>query len=187
VFQLLAEKREPWVVRARRNLKDYREGILALAAAGAYFFLLLAAPILGQSDFNGVWFKTAGDKRLPESMKANLKGSTFTEDFAVVAPEGVGYEHLLLRVDGEEHAWSDDRYEPVWPVHGSGDYFYTSQLNGDDLLITRFARGEGSADREQLETWRITVRGRQMTVSRNGVQTSYRRASWLRSLFTDEP
>jgi hypothetical protein len=187
VFQQLVEKREPWVVRARRNLKDYREGFFALAAAGLYLFLWLGLPLLLQSDFNGVWFKIAGDKRLPESMRVAIKGDAFKEDFAVEDVPLVAYEHLLLRVDGKEHRWSDDLYTPVWPAHVYGEYFYTAQLNGNDLAITRFYRVDGSTDRHQVERWQITVHGRQMTVRRDGQQTSYKRASWFRSLFTAEP
>ena len=163
-------------VGARRPALASRiEGALLMALC---IFLGFVLPLLLRSRFDGVWFRTAGDQDAPVEMQLIAHRGKFS----VIIPINCfnHYESVTLIADGRSHTWS----EPASNCHFAfepGINTYSAQLTNNSFKVTK------NTDSDTFtESWNITGSGR-MVISTHGHTATYRRASWLRSLFTEEP
>jgi hypothetical protein len=163
------------IAEARPTFAARVEGVLLMAVCIFAGFVL---PLLVRSRFDGVWFRTGGDRNAPAEMKLIVHRGKFSE---IVPVNCFGsYETVTLIADGREHTWSE-------PAGNCGFAFergittYSAQLSGTSLKLTKHLGPDTST-----ESWEITGNGR-MVISQRGQSAIYRRASWLRSLFTEEP
>ena len=151
------------------------EGALLFAVC---IFLGFVLPLLLRSSFDGVWFKTGGD---PNAI-AELKLLAHSHKFSEIVPVNCfgEYETVTLVADGGEHPWSQPAgacrlaFEP-------GITSYSAQLTDSSFKLTKRA---GSVT--YTESWKLIGHSR-MVVLEHGQTATYQRASWLRSLFTEEP
>lgn len=140
-------------------------------------FLGFVLPLLLRSSFDGVWFKTSGDPTAPAELKLLVHKGKFSE---VIPIDCLGYETVTLIADGREHQWSE-------PPNGCrvasepGITSYSAQLTKNSFQLTKHAR-DGASN----ESWDLIGHGR-MVIAVHGQTATYQRASWLRSLFTEEP
>ena len=144
----------------------------------ACIFLGFVLPLLLRSRFDGVWFRTGGDPNTPAELKLLARHGKFSE---VIPVNCFGsYETVTLVADGREHTWS----EPASTCHlafESGINSYAAQLTGSSFSLTKHI-GPATIS----ETWNIVASDR-LVVTQNGRAATYKRASWFRSLFTEEP
>jgi hypothetical protein len=159
----------------RLNLSFRLESALLLSAC---VFIGFVWPMLMRSPFDGVWFRTGGDANAPSEIKLLAHRGKFSE---VLPVDCFGsYESVTLIADGRQHAWS----EPAGNCHLAferGIASYSAELTRNALTLTK---STGAAT--FTESWQI-LDSRHMVVSQHGQIALYRRASWLRSLFTEEP
>jgi hypothetical protein len=141
-------------------------------------FLGFVLPLLLRSSFDGVWFRISGDQNIP----AEIKLIAHRGKFSLVVPVDCfgSYETVTLIADGREHPWS----EPPGACNlafESGITSYSAQLTANSFKLVKHAPGANFS-----ESWNLIGHGR-MVVSQHGQTATYQRASWLRSLFTEEP
>ena len=161
--------------RPKPNLFLQFESILLMALC---IFLGFVLPLLQRSRFDGVWFKTGGDP----SALAEIKILAHRNKFSEIVPVNCfgEYETVTLIADSREHPWSQPAgacrlaFEP-------GITSYSAQLTSSSFQLTKRA---GAATYK--ESWDLTGHGR-MVITQHGQTATYERASWLRSLFTEEP
>ncbi len=140
-------------------------------------FLGFVLPLLLRSDFEGVWFKISGDKDAPAEMKVLAHHGKFAEILPLGCLNGDSYETITLVADGREHTWS----EPASCTIKPGINSYSAQLTSNTFQLTK--RTDAATF---TESWNLVGHNR-MVISKNGGTATYQRASWLRSLFTEEP
>ena len=159
----------------RLNLSLRIESALLLSAC---VFIGFVWPMLVRSRFDGVWFRTGGDENAPSEIKLLTHRGKFSE---VLPVDCFGsYESVTLIADGRKHAWS----EPPGNCHLAfepGIASYSAQLSSSSFTLTK-----STASGTFTESWEI-LDSSHMVVSQHGQIALYRRASWLRSLFTEEP
>jgi|SRR6266567_6302856 len=141
-------------------------------------FIGFVLPLLLRSSFDGVWFRTGGDQSAPAELKVLAHRAKFSE---IIPVNCFGsYESITLIADGREHEWSEPpgacrlAFEP-------GITSYSAQLTAISFKLTKRA-DHGTF----TESWDLIGHGR-MVISEHGQTATYQRASWLRSLFTEEP
>jgi hypothetical protein len=159
----------------RLNLSLRVESALLM---GICVFAGFVLPLMLRSRFDGVWFRTEGDTNAPREIKLISHRGKFSE---ILPVDCFGtYESVTLIADGRQHPWS----EPAGSCHFAferGTTTYSAQLTANAFRLTK------STDRATFtESWEIVGNGR-MVISQNGHTATYRRASWLRSFFTEEP
>ncbi len=159
---------------AKPNLFLHLESLLLMALC---IFLGFVLPLLLRSNFDGVWFRIGGDQTAPGELKLLAHKGKFSE---IIPIDCFGYETVTLIADGREHPWSE-------PPNGCrvasepGIASYSAQLTNDSFtLIKRAANGTFN------ESWSLIGHGR-LVIHEHGRTATYQRASWLRSLFTEEP
>jgi len=159
----------------RLNLSLRIESVLLLSAC---VFIGFVWPMLVRSPFDGVWFRTGGDENTPREIKLLTHRGKFSE---VLPVDCFGsYDSVTLIADGREHTWS----EPAGNCHlafESGISTYSAQLTRNSFTLTKSTKSGAVT-----ESWEILDSGH-MVVSQHGQIALYRRASWLRSFFTEEP
>ncbi len=159
----------------RLNLSIRLESVLLMSAC---VFLGFVWPMLLRSPFDGVWFRTGGDAGAPSEIKLLTHRGKFSE---VLPVDCFGsYESVTLIADGRQHAWS----EPAGNCHLAferGISAYSAQLSRNAFTLTK-----STASATFTESWEI-LDSNHMVVSQHGQISLYRRASWLRSFFTEEP
>jgi hypothetical protein len=160
----------------RPNVSMRVESTLLMAFC---IFLGFVLPLLLRSRFDGVWFRTGGDQSEPGEMQVLARHGKFSEIIPIGCLVGSSYETITLIADGREHQWSEPpgctiAIEP-------GITSYSAQLTKTSFKLIK-RRGSATF----TESWDIVDHGR-MIVSDNGRTATYKRASWLRSLFTEEP
>ncbi|KAA6458705.1 hypothetical protein DYQ86_19340 [Acidobacteria bacterium AB60] len=159
----------------RRKLTHRLQTLLLMALCVFVGFVL---PLLLRSRFDGVWFRVAGDPSAPAEIKLIAHGGKFSETLPVNC-FGT-WESVTLIADGRPHPWS----EPAGNCHlafDRGITTYTASLTASSFRLTE-SLGNGTI----TESWDLLGKGR-MVVSQHGRTATYQRASWLRSLFTEEP
>jgi len=165
---------QPHTTPARPNLYLQIEAAILMALC---IFLGFVLPLLLRSSFDGVWFKTSGDPTAPTELKLLVHKGKFAE---VIPIDCFGYETVTLIADGREHQWSE-------PPNGCrvasepGITTYSALLTNTSFKLTKHAR-DGAFN----ESWDLIGHGR-MVITEHGQTATYKRASWLRSLFTEEP
>jgi hypothetical protein len=168
------QAKQPSAERVRPNPYMQVEAALLLALC---IFLGFVLPLLLRSSFEGVWFKTSGDKNAPAEMKILMHHGKFAEILPVGCLNGDSYETITLIADGREHTWS----EPAACTIKPGINSYSAQLTSNAFQLIK------RTDSATLtESWNLVGHGR-MVMSKDGRTATYQRASWLRSLFTEEP
>lgn len=159
----------------RLNLSLRIESVVLMSAC---VFIGFVFPMLMRSRFDGVWFRTGGDPNAPREIKLLAHRGKFSE---VLPVDCFGsYESVTLIADGRPHAWS----EPAGNCHLAFERdisTYSAQLSPSSFTITKT-----TASATFNESWEI-LDSSHMVVSQRGQIALYRRASWLRSLFTEEP
>ena len=159
---------------ALRGTIVFAASFLAIAIVAVLAFL----PEAGGSGFDGFWLKTGGESWMSDQMKVTIKANVLTESF----PGTSATVSFQLIADGREHAWFD-------PEEGeSAEKTYTAQLTSDSFILvthTKGATGPGGPD--TTEKWSLKNAGKELDVTNREGQAVYRRASWLRRLFTHEP
>ena len=159
----------------RLNLSLRIESAILMSACVFVGFVL---PLMMRSRFDGVWFRTAGDPNAPGEIKLLAHRGKFSE---VLPVDCFGsYESVTLIADGRQHPWS----EPAGNCHFAFEHgitTYSAQLTSSSFKLTK------STDAATFtESYQLLGSGR-MLVSQNGQTATYKRASWLRSFFTEEP
>lgn len=159
----------------RLNLSLRIESALLLSAC---VFLGFVWPMLVRSRFDGVWFRAGGDQNAPSEIKLLTHRGKFSE---VLPVDCFGsYESVTLIADGRQHPWS----EPPSNCHLAfehGIVSYSAQLSRNAFTLT-----ESTKSTTLTESWEI-LDSSHMAVFQHGQIALYRRASWLRSFFTEEP
>jgi hypothetical protein len=159
----------------RLNLNLRIESAILMSAC---IFVGFVLPMLVRSRFDGVWFRTSGDGNAP----AEIKLLTHRDKISEILPIDCfgSYESVTLIADGRQHAWA----EPAGNCHFAFEpriATYSAHFTRNSFTVTK------STDSDTFtESWEILANGR-MAVSRHGQTAIYKRASWLRSLFTEEP
>jgi hypothetical protein len=144
---------------------------------GVCVFLGFILPLLLRSRFDGVWFRTGGDLNAPAERKVLAQHGKLSQVLPIGCLSGDTYETITLIADGREHPWEEPPGCTVKPATAS----YSAQLTGSSFELVR--RTPGGTFRE---SWQVTGPGR-MVIWADGQRAIYERASWLRSLFTEEP
>jgi hypothetical protein len=159
----------------RPNLFLHFESILLMALC---IFLGFVLPLLLRSSFDGVWFRTSGDQNAPAEIKLLAHRGKFSE---IIPIDCFGsYETITLIADSREHDWSGP--SPGCRVSVEpGVTSYSAQLTSNSFKLTKRA-----SSATFTESWDLVGHGR-MVISAHGQTATYHRASWLRSLFTEEP
>jgi hypothetical protein len=166
------EKTEAEISRSSPYLQIESAFLMALC-----IFLGFVLPLLLRSGFDGVWFRVSGDPHAPGEVKLLAHRGKFSE---IIPIDCFGYETVTLIADGREHPWSE-------PPSGCrvatelGITSYSAQLTANSLRLTKHATSGTFS-----ESWDLKGHGR-MVISEHGQTATYRRASWFRSLFTEEP
>jgi hypothetical protein len=140
-------------------------------------FLGFVLPLLLRSGFDGVWFRISGDQTAPSEFKLIAHHGKFSE---IIPIDCFGYETVTLIADGREHPWS----EPPSGCRVATEpdiTTYSAQLTTNSF---RLIKHSGSSTFS--ESWDLKGHGR-LVISEHGQTATYQRASWFRSLFTEEP
>ena len=141
-------------------------------------FLGFVLPLLLRSKFDGVWFRISGDQNAPMEIKLIAHKGKFAE---IIPIDCFGsYPIVTLLADGREHPWSEPAGTCGVPAE-PGINSYSAQLSSNSFELTKRA-----ASATYSESWTLIGHGR-MVISEHGKTATYQRASWLRSLFTEEP
>lgn len=164
------------------RLREYRAYLLPflLAAAILLVFFFRLAPMVLESPFNGVWFYQSGERNMPAEIKLSLHSGIFKQ---VYWAESSGhYETISIILDGQQHVWSQDDGAAGLDIVLT----YRAQRDGKSLVITRFFQQPDLPPTTTVERWELQSGGT-LSVSNGRLQAVYKRASWLRTLFTGEP